>query len=232
MSQEGGRADEFTYRDSDCFPIESVEPTRSAVPCSASRWLTIQSTCAAAVATEIARMLREETVRDRKTGAPRSATPGDIAILFRSRASHREFEHELERLGIPTYVYKGLGFFDADEIKDVVALVRYLARSGARICGPPRSCARASSACRIAALARAGAEAGRRADRARAARTRRPRSTTKIAACSLHARGAVVRAGCARVDRVPPADLIEQLLRETAYAYELRGPRRHRRGRT
>ncbi len=30
----------------------------------------------------------------------------------------------------------------------------------------------------------------------------------------------------AAVDRVPPADLLEQLLRETAYAYELRGPRR------
>ena len=30
----------------------------------------------------------------------------------------------------------------------------------------------------------------------------------------------------AQVDRVPPADLIEQLLPATAYAYELRGPRR------
>jgi ATP-dependent exoDNAse (exonuclease V) beta subunit len=30
----------------------------------------------------------------------------------------------------------------------------------------------------------------------------------------------------ARVDRVPPADLIESVLVETAYAYELRGPRR------
>ena len=83
--------------------------------------------CAAAVADEIARMLREETVRDRKTGVARAARPGDIAILFRSRASHREFEHELEARGIPTYVYKGLGFFDADEIKDVTALMRYLA---------------------------------------------------------------------------------------------------------
>jgi len=31
---------------------------------------------------------------------------------------------------IPTYVYKGLGLFDADEIKDVVALLRYLADPG------------------------------------------------------------------------------------------------------
>ncbi len=32
--------------------------------------------------------------------------------------------------------------------------------------------------------------------------------------------------GLRRVDRVPPADLIERLLAETTYAYELRGPRR------
>ena len=55
--------------------------------------------CAAAVAAEIERILRDETVRDRKTGVPRQARPGDIAILFRSRTSHREFEHELEVRG-------------------------------------------------------------------------------------------------------------------------------------
>ena len=53
--------------------------------------------------------------RRRRAGA----RPGDIAILFRSRESHREFERALDGAGIPTYVYKGLGFFDADEIKDL-----------------------------------------------------------------------------------------------------------------
>src|SRR4029453_3937359 len=43
------------------------------------------------------------------------------------RASHREFEAALEELAVPTYVYKGLGFFDADEIKDLSALIRFLA---------------------------------------------------------------------------------------------------------
>ena len=69
----------------------------SAVRCSAWRSPNDPVACAAAVAAEIARILREETVRDRKTGVPRAARPGDIAILFRSRTSHREFEHELER---------------------------------------------------------------------------------------------------------------------------------------
>ena len=48
-------------------------------------------------------------------------------MLFRSRDSHREYEREIERRGVPFYVYKGLGFYDADEIKDLVALVRVLA---------------------------------------------------------------------------------------------------------
>ena len=61
---------------------------------------------------------------DRRSPA---AQPADIAILFRSRDSHREFEKALERRGVSTYVYKGLGFFEADEIQDAVALLRYLA---------------------------------------------------------------------------------------------------------
>ena len=66
-------------------------------------------------------------MRDRATGVVRDARPADIAILFRSRDSHRDFEAALDRRGVPTYVYKGLGFFDADEIQDAVALLRYLA---------------------------------------------------------------------------------------------------------
>jgi ATP-dependent helicase/nuclease subunit A len=179
--------------------------------------------CAATVASEIARILREDTVRDRKTGVPRQATPGDIAILFRSRASHREFEQELERAGIPTYVYKGLGFFDADETKDVVALVRYLAR--------PVSDLRAAAFLRSRFV--------RLSDRALsllapglAASLTDPQPPAAFALLGdedqrvlTHIRRQV-GAWLDRVDRVPPADLLEQLLRETAYAYELRGPRR------
>ena len=44
------------------------------------------------VAAEIVRLLEGATVRDRKTGTRRRARPADIAILFRSRDAHREFE--------------------------------------------------------------------------------------------------------------------------------------------
>ena len=79
------------------------------------------------VAAEIVRLFSDTTVRDRATGIRRLAQPADVAILFRSRDSHREFEKALERRGVSTYVYKGLGFFEADEVQDGVALLRYLA---------------------------------------------------------------------------------------------------------
>src|SRR5204862_6299838 len=79
------------------------------------------------VANEVTRLLSGATVHDRATGVVRAAQPADVAILFRSRDSHREFEAALDRAGIPTYVYKGLGFFEADEIQDAVAVLRYLA---------------------------------------------------------------------------------------------------------
>ena len=82
---------------------------------------------AAAVAAEIARLARGAQVSDRQTGVRRPIRPADIAILFRSRESHREFEEALEARRIPSYVYNGLGFFDADEVRDIVALLRYLA---------------------------------------------------------------------------------------------------------
>ena len=81
-----------------------------------------------AVAAEIRRLLDSETgVRDPATGELRPITPKDIGILFRTKDSHQDFEKALERRQIPSYVYKGLGFFEADEIKDVLALLRYLA---------------------------------------------------------------------------------------------------------
>src|SRR6185295_6683679 len=79
------------------------------------------------VGAEILRLLGQAMVRDRATGIRRPARAADVSILFRSRDSHREFEKALERRGVPTYVYKGLGFFDADEVQDAVALLRYLA---------------------------------------------------------------------------------------------------------
>ena len=170
------------------------------------------------VADEIARILREDSVRDRKTGVPRRAVPGDIGVLFRSRASHREFERELERRGIPAYVYKGLGFFDADETKDAMALIRFLAdpASDLRAAAFLRSRFVRLSDAALATLAPRLAEAvldfptrpGRIERRTRISRRGSTPSTTRTSAC-WRSRGAYVPGWLAQVDRVPPAELFE-----------------------
>ena len=236
----GGR---FTYTDDDRFPhMEDLPPiarsadggppsvARSAEEGPTSRQFPLgviaadtAEACAGGVADEISRILREDTVRDKKTGVARPAAPGDIAILFRSRASHREFEHELEGRGIPSYVYKGLGFFDADETKDVMALIRYLA--------DPRSNLRAAALLRSRFI--------RLSDHALAmlAPDLASSLTSSASPAGYDALGdedrrvldvarRFVPEWLAMADRIPPAELLDAVIAESAYAYELHGPRR------
>jgi ATP-dependent helicase/nuclease subunit A len=221
ISQPSVRPDDFTYTETDTFPIDTGSEKRDIVlGIAAAEDL---EPCAAAVAGEIARIIGEETIRDRETGTARAATPGDIAILFRSRTSHREFQQALEAHGIPAYVYKGLGFFDADEIKDVSALIRYLAE--------PHSDLRAAAFLRSrfvrlsdGALARLGPElATAIVDPAAPAMLDSLDDEDRRVLEHLRSR---VSEWLACADRVPPADLVERILRDTAYAYELAGPRR------
>ena len=159
-------------------------------------------------------------VRDKDTGCRRPITPADIAILFRTRDSHREFEAALERRGIAAYVYKGLGFFDADEIKDVLALLWYLA--------DPLSDLRAAALLRSRFL-RLSDEALRRLAphlaAALAARGRRRRSSTRPTPRRWRRRASACARWRGLVDRIPPAELLDLVLAESAYFVEMRGPR-------
>jgi ATP-dependent exoDNAse (exonuclease V) beta subunit len=178
------------------------------------------TTTAGLVADEIVRLLAGTIVRDRTTGTPREARPADIAILFRSRDSHRDFETALEARGVSTYVYKGLGFFDADEIQDAVALLRYLA--------DPLSDLRAAALLRSRIV--------RLSDRAVARIAHDPAAiilgSTPVPALADEDRRVLERLRAslgpwlASVDRLTPSALLDAVLDETAYAYELRGPRR------
>ena len=176
-----------------------------------------------AVADEIVRLLSGTTVRDRTTGVAREAGAADIAILFRSRDSHRDFEAALDRRGISTYVYKGLGFFEADEIQDAVAVLRYLA--------DPLSDVRAATLLRsrivrisdgaVARLGKASADAILSAE---------PRPELEQLADEDRRVLDRLRRGVPRwlswVDRLAPSELLDAVLHETAYAFELRGSRR------
>jgi ATP-dependent helicase/nuclease subunit A len=226
MSQPAGTPGEFTYAERDRFPV--TEPPAGGTSREPVLGLAVAETveeCAAAVADEVETILRTGTVRDKTTGAARRARPGDIGILFRSRSSHREFEHELNLRGIPTYVYKGLGFFDADEIKDVVALIRYLA--------DPSSSLRAAAFMRSRLVRLSDIAVTRLAPGLAAALIHEP-SGSEDPDPALddedrrvldHTRRAVKR-WLAIADRIPPAELLDRILDESAYAFELRGPRR------
>ena len=216
------RPDAFRYDEEDRFPVDHDSPAGEDPVLGLVAGAGPEE-CAARTADEIVRLIaRRTTVRDRDTGVRREVRPGDIVILFRTRESHREFEEALERRGIPAYVYKGLGFFDADEIKDVRALLWYLA--------DPLSDLRAAAFLR-ARWARVSDEGLRVLGPRLAAALLAPEPPPALAA--LEARDAealaVARTATGRwralVDRVPPAELLDLVLAESAYAMELRGPR-------
>jgi len=164
----------------------------------------------------------ETPVRDRTSGVPRPIRPGDIAILFRTRESHREFEQALERRRLPAYVYKGLGFFDADEIKDVLALLWYLA--------DPLSDLRAAAWLR-SRFVRISDEGLRQLAPALAETLRSPEPPAAMARLEADDGDALAAARSASsrwrglVDRIPPAELLDLVLDESAYLAEIRGPR-------
>jgi ATP-dependent helicase/nuclease subunit A len=222
LQKSGARRDAFAYDEQDRFPIDPPAAGGSGEALGAILAETPEA-CAEATAREIERLLSQEiAVRDRDTGVRRPVRPADIAILFRTRESHREYEAALERRGIPAYVYKGLGFFDADEIKDTLALLWYLA--------DPVSDLRAAAFMR-SRFVRLSDEGLRRlaphlADALRSAEP--PDATGSLdAADSLalaHAREAALR-WRGLVDRLPPAELLDRILTESAYAIEMRGPR-------
>ncbi len=223
MAGDLARDDGFRYGDSDRFPVPPVAPgaRRDGDPVLGMIAEPSMARCAQAVAAEAERLLATAVVRD-PHGPPRPARPDDIAVLFRARAGHQYFEEALEARGIRTYVYKGLGFFDAPEVQDLQALVRYLAQ--------PESDLRAAELLRSRFVRLSDPGLARLAPQfARAISA----SDFDVAAAGLdeldaqllaHARGAAGR-WLRAADRVTPSELVDQVLRETAYAFELRGRR-------
>jgi ATP-dependent exoDNAse (exonuclease V) beta subunit len=221
-----GRADAFRYAESDHFPLDAV-PAGGGDESPLGVIVAEDSEATAhAVAAEIARLLAAGTVRDRTTGLARPAAPGDIAILFRSRDAHREFERALEARAIPAYVYKGLGFFDADEIKDLVALIRFLAA--------PASDLRAAAFARSRLVALSDHALARLAPHVAAALTAPALTAPDRADAAALDPADAVRLAQARtwladwlalVDRVPPADVLDHALAVSGYGDVLAGPR-------
>jgi ATP-dependent helicase/nuclease subunit A len=211
------RRDAFRYTSRDRFPVEAAPETADTLGLVASPTVLA---AADAIAAEVARLLDAGTVRDRHTGLPRAVRPGDIAILFRARESHREIEAALEGRGVPTYVYKGLGFFDADEVKDLVALLRYLANPASRLRGAAflrsRIVRLSDPGVRLLAPSFAAIVEGR-ADI--------PADVDEEDRRVLRRLRTSLGRWLTLVDRVPPAELLDRVIHDSAYAFELRGAR-------
>ena len=231
IEQAPARADRFRFDASDRFPLERVEDgppdAASGGPRLGLAVADGEAGCAVAVAAEIDRLLAGATVRDPRTGERRTARPDDVAILFRSRASHQEYERALAARGVPAYVYKGLGFFGADEILDLRALLRFLADPTSDLWAAAllRSGFIRLSDAALRWLAPAIAEA--LTDRAA------PASNDRLSAsdrCQLDLARTGVARWLALVDRIPPAELIDRILVESAYAFETRGRRARQAG--
>jgi ATP-dependent helicase/nuclease subunit A len=223
MQKADGRRDAFQYEEEDRFPLDGA-----AVEASDAIGLVTgdtPETCAVVTAAEVARLIAEQAiVRDKITGLRRPLTPADVAILFRTRDSHREFEAALDRRGIASYVYKGLGFFDADEIKDVLALLWYLA--------DPLSDLRAAALLRSRFVGLS--DDGLRLLAPHLAESLGDTRTQGITvAAGLESRDARALTDArnafgrwrALVDLIPPAELLDLILAESAYFIEMRGPR-------
>ena len=193
---------------------------------------TVEAT-AERVADEIApAAVDEAVVRDRahRRRARRSRRPTSASCSARATATASS-RTALERRGVSTYVYKGLGFFDADEVQDAVALLRYLADPHVEPAGR-----------RVPALAHRPAVRSRRSPcwRRRCARRARPvtRRRSRSNARRRGPRRARTRsrrraALAAMVDRVTPADLLDaSCCAKRRTRYEMRGPRARRHART
>jgi ATP-dependent helicase/nuclease subunit A len=221
MQSGTGLPDRFSYAGTDEFPVPTVAPgaRRDGHPVLGVIAEASVADCARAVADEIAALIGHAVVRDR-TGGTRPARPDDVAILFRARAGHQFFEEALEERGVRTYVYKGLGFFDAPEVQDLQALIGYLAQpdSNLRAAEFLRSRFVRLSDAGLIQLAPAFASALRR-------RGALPATLSQADAALLDAARDGVDRWLTLADRVPPGELVDIVLRESAYAFELRGRR-------
>ena len=213
--------DRFVYAETDRFPVDAIADgaRRDGRPVLGLVATDSLQASADAVAAEVERFLKEATVRDRH-GPPRAARPDDIAILFRARAGHQVYEAALEKRGIRTYVYKGLGFFDAPEVQDLQALLRFLARpeSNLRAAEFLRSRFVRLSDAALAALAPDLSAAVVGPDAPAVVLSDQDRA---LLDCSRPA----VRRWISLTDRIPAGELIDIVMRESSYAVEMSGLR-------
>ena len=87
------------------------------------------------------------------------ATPGQVAVFYRTNAQSRAFEEVFIRAGLPYKVVGGVRFYERREVRDLLAYLRLIANSGdevslRRVLNVPRRGIGDRTEERIAAIAR------------------------------------------------------------------------------
>ena len=97
---------------------------------------------AEAVADLIARLIGSHEIADRRAGVLRACRPGDIALLAPTGKDLWRYEQALEQRGIAVATQAGKGFYQRQEVQDLIAITRVLANGrdtlalGALLRGP------------------------------------------------------------------------------------------------
>jgi ATP-dependent helicase/nuclease subunit A len=140
--------------------------------------------------------------------ADRPARWGDCAMLFRVTSQIKVYEHELRRRNIPYYVVKGQGFFECQEIKDVVNVLAWLddPTDGISLAGFLRSPMVGLSDNALLRLAKGGGLAEGTA----------ALDTAEEDAALARARAWLLEWRELR-DRLAPSELVERIVRSTGY---------------
>jgi DNA helicase-2/ATP-dependent DNA helicase PcrA len=158
---------------------------------------------------------------DRLTDAGQ-ATPGQVAVFYRTNAQSRVFEEVFIRVGLPYRVVGGVRFYERREVRDLLAYLRLIANPADEV-----------SLRRVLNVPKRGI--GDRAEEYVAAFAQRERITFAQALArpsdvpGLAARSARASAGCKTLmgglaelaDAVPAAELAEAVLDRTGYQESL-----------
>jgi ATP-dependent helicase/nuclease subunit A len=79
------------------------------------------------VAKTVKRAIREQwPIIDKDTGQERSARYEDMAVLFRGRTALEHYERAFRTERVPFVVYKGKGFYDRQEVSDILRMLQWL----------------------------------------------------------------------------------------------------------
>jgi ATP-dependent helicase/nuclease subunit A len=79
-----------------------------------------------AIAGRIVELLASPNPRVRDDGGPRTVTPGDVVLLFRSMSNVAIYEAALRKHGLDYYLVGGRAFFAQQEVYDLLNLLRAL----------------------------------------------------------------------------------------------------------